>query len=295
MALSSFNCEDQPDIEGLRRSVAQLRHEAPIILMIHGYRFSPHEPLHSPHEHILSAHPSRRCWKARSWPRQLRLDQNGALGIAFGWNARDSFWEAFERTPAAATALADLIATLQAIAPTVPIHILAHSLGARIALQALSGLAPGSVRRLILLSAAAFQTDATSALAGPAGKCVEVFNVQGRENTLFDLLLRGAYPWAGPTLGRGGVAARNWIDIPLHRTDIRDQLRSLGYPIGAAAVPICHWSSYLRPGVFGLYRSVFYEPRSTPLHLLKRHLAPQRSTEPLWSRMGLPSLTRTSS
>ena len=70
---------------------ADLPAEAPIVVMIHGYRYSPSQPAHDPHRHILSLDPDPRQRRATSWPRALGFGgvhpQDG-LAIAFGWEAR---------------------------------------------------------------------------------------------------------------------------------------------------------------------------------------------------------------
>ncbi len=71
----------------LANALSELPQKAPIIILLHGYKFSPFHRKNDPHNHIYSLTPPRRCWKALSWPRHLgfgRGRQNEGLCIAFG-------------------------------------------------------------------------------------------------------------------------------------------------------------------------------------------------------------------
>jgi hypothetical protein len=120
-----------------------------------------------------------------------------------------------------------------------------------------------------------------------------VFNVTAPENTLFDLLLRAALPFRGPTLGRGLPGLPNWLDLPLADPLALDALARLGWRIHPPRAAVCHWSGYLRPGLFRFYRALLAEPRRTPLPLLRAHLAPVHSpsaaTSPLPFRLTAPN------
>ena len=269
MTLLSLSATIPPDPGTLRAALAALPSGAPVVVMIHGYRFSPLIPAHDPHRHILSLSPGRTCWKAVSWPRHLGLQGAAGLGIGFSWEARGTIWTAYRQAAQAGARLHELLALLHTIAPERPVHLFAHSLGARVALCALPGLAAGAVDRIILISAAAFRAQALRALDSPAGQRAEFINVQGRENLAFDLMLRLALPAHGPTLRR--IGAGNWLDLPL---DNGVPLAALGYRIAPLRARICHWSGYLRPGVFRLYRALLLAPAQTPLAHLRLHLHP---------------------
>jgi len=69
--------------------------EAPVVVMIHGFRFSPARPGRCPHGHILSPAPQSDSWKAVSWPRHLGFSGRSpseGLCIAFGWEAAGTIW-----------------------------------------------------------------------------------------------------------------------------------------------------------------------------------------------------------
>ena len=95
---------------------------------------------------------------------------------------------------------------LQRLAPGRPVDLLAHSLGARVALAALPHLevAPG---RMILLGAAEFERAAHAFLrASPAPRPPQVYNVTARANDLYDLMLETFAPrqgWGDRAIGLG--------------------------------------------------------------------------------------------
>lgn len=143
----------------------------PVVILLHGYKFSPDVPDHCPHNHIFSLTPPRSCWKAVSWPRLLGFGQPASRGvcIGFGWHARGSIWSAYDQAQTAAVALARLIRQIRQLDPQRPVHIVAHSLGARVALRALSHCHHGDLDRLILIAAAEFESHAARALNTPPG------------------------------------------------------------------------------------------------------------------------------
>jgi pimeloyl-ACP methyl ester carboxylesterase len=278
---------DRPVLDGqgdlddtLARALAKLPEGAPVMVLIHGYKFSPARPHSNPHDHILSLTPRPDCWKALSWPRALGFGTGQAkegLCVAFGWEARGSIWGAWERAAAAGVALADLLARLRAAGGPAA-GVIGHSLGARVALSALPGLAPGDIGRMVLLAAAEFQGTARALAGTPAGRAAEIVNVTSRENALFDRLLEWCVPAPRPgerALGAGlPEAPRNWLDLTLDAGGTREALAALGHPIPVSDRRICHWSTYLRPGVFDLYAALLRAPEALPLALLRSQSAP---------------------
>lgn len=277
-----------PSASVLDAALAGLPASAPVVILLHGYRFSPSQPGSDPHLHILSARPTRACRKAVSWPRHLRLTGDSGLAIGFGWEATGSIWAAHAQAARAGRRLAILIGDLRRIAPDRPIHLMAHSLGARVAFCALPLLPRHAVQRLVLLAAALSLSEARAGLASPAGQTAQVFNVVGRENAVFDLLLRAALPLGGARLGRRRIIAANWLDLPLDTGVALRGLAGLGYPITPPAAWICHWSSYLRPDVWRLYRGLLLTPRQTPMQLLRDQLGPPAGAMAKSARRPLP-------
>ncbi|MBI1219264.1 MAG: alpha/beta hydrolase [Rhodobacteraceae bacterium] len=294
MPLLQINADgDVPRCEGgwgaLSATLAALPEGAPVIVMIHGFRFSPTVPGQSPHTHILSLEPVQDCWKAISWPRHLgfgRDDSSQGLCIAFGWEARGTIWAAYAEAARAGAALAALMTRIDALRPGTRVEVLAHSLGARVTLQALAHLDRPILGRAVLMAAAEFRRPTEAALATPAGRAAEFVNVTSRENDLFDFLIERLVPlFPDRALGQGtGRGSANWIDIQLDQTETLDALVPLGHRIPAPDLRICHWSLYLRPGVFGLYRALLRD--HLPLATLRERL-PQRPSR-RWSRLFAP-------
>jgi len=278
---------------GLAGHLAALPPGAPVVILIHGYKFSPAAPRHDPHRHILSLSPKPGCRKAISWPRHLGFGRGAGdegLCIAFGWEARGSVWRAWRRAAQAGGGLADLVARIGRLRPG-PVDILCHSLGARVALCALERLPAHSIGRMVLLAAAEFQSGARRAMSSPAGRSAEVINIVSRENDLFDgvveWLLRAPQPGdralgAGLGLDRQG-APRNWLDVQIDCPSSRRALAEFGYRIPPPARRICHWSAYLRPGLFAFYRDLLRRRHALPLACL-RHVLPGQPS-PRWSRL----------
>ncbi|MEP2783815.1 MAG: alpha/beta hydrolase [Pseudoruegeria sp.] len=272
----------------------------PIIVMIHGYKFSPFAVKHDPHRHILAAHPDQDSFKAISWPKHLgglSQTQDEALCIAFGWPARGSIWSAYREATIAGGALSKLISMLKDQTKR-PIDVIAHSLGARVFLEATRIALESSVERAVLMTGAELRQQTLLALQSEAGKSVQVLNIISRENDLYDWMLETALDplnLQSRSLGHGLEGqVPNWLDLQLDHPDVIAGLGRIGFPISTSNRRICHWSSYLRPGAFPLYRAFFSERTRVSLDNLRPQL-PQTLT-PRWSRLmavRLPQLPRT--
>jgi len=276
----------QIDPAVLAGRLAQLPVRAPVVVMIHGYRFAPGIAGHCPHGHILSMNPPRGDRKATSWPRHLGLTGGNGLAIALGWEARGSVQGAYRRAAAAGLALSALVACIRHLDPDRQVDVIGHSLGARVALQALPHARPGDFRRMILLAAAETRRPARAALDTPAGRCVEIVNVTTRENDLFDFALEWLVGLGTDTaLGQGtGRALPNWLDLQIDQPETLAVLDRLGYRLPPPPARICHWSPYMRPGIFALYRAMM--DGSLPLPVLRAALPVRRDRR--WSRLVLP-------
>ncbi|WBU63155.1 DUF726 domain-containing protein [Paracoccus aerodenitrificans] len=286
MAIVPLNA-DQPIPPGLLHRAAKLPAGAPVIVMVHGYRYCPSHPDHDPHRHILGLKPSLPGAKRlRSWPRALGFssDGNEGLGIPFGWPARGRLASAYRRAGQVGRDLAHSIEALSDAANR-PVHVIGHSLGARVALQAMVASKSGSIGRLILMAAAELRIEAEAAMTSPAAQQAEIINVTSRENDLFDLGLELLVGRARkPALGLGlSQPRRNWLDLQIDAPDVRASLADLGFDIGADVARACHWSPYLREGLFDFYRVALGQPWALPLPLLHAHLPVGQS--PRWSRL----------
>ena len=261
----------------------------PIIVMIHGYKFSPGHPVSCPYRHILSLTNAPECWKAKSWPRALGFGSgfvDEGLGIGFGWHARGTIWQAYAEARRAGAALAQMVKLIHRHAPGRDVHFFCDSLGARVALSALHDLDPGAVRRVIMLNAAEFGGPAREAMETPAGKAAEFINVTSRENDLFDFLMERLMHLENGfdrTLSLSMPQAHNTLNIQIDKPETLSTLAMVGFPIAPPRARICHWSAYLRPGVFELYRALLRDPARMNLPLLRDRLP--RELDARWSRL----------
>ncbi|KAJ54205.1 hypothetical protein ACMU_03725 [Actibacterium mucosum KCTC 23349] len=275
----------------LHRAIADSPRHTPIVIMVHGFKFSPRRKGRNPHNHILSPAPESRDRKAISWPRHLGFTGKPGEGVAlaFGWQADGDIWRAYDTAQNAGVALADLCILLQEMAPHRPIHFFAHSLGARVALAALRALPAHSIDRMVLMAPAELSRTACAAMNSPAGQTAQVLAITSRENDLFDFLFEGLVGLShGPdrtlthaTRGTPPNLATLQIDHPQTLAALGD----LGHRVAPSRRKICHWSPYLRPGMFPLYRA--FLSGKLPFNALKNC---QRSAQsPRWSRL-LPAL-----
>lgn len=263
----------------------------PIIVMVHGFKFAPGQGDDCPHRHILSLSPQVRHRKALSWPRALGLHPGDPLcAIAFGWQGLGNVRQAWDNADRAGHALAALTCMLRQIAPHRPVHALAHSMGARVVMSALAHMPAPALSRAVLLNPATYQSHARQALSQPAATLTEVINITTRENDLFDLLLECAIRppcRSDHSLGAGLPGQRNLITLQLDDPRCLQALAGLGYRIAPAQTRICHWSTYLRPGVFDLYRALLLTPDALPFTWLRHAVPPDQ--QPRWSRLAPPA------
>ena len=87
-------------------------------------------------------------------------------------------------------------------------------------------------------------------------------------------------------IGHQGITRPNVRTLQLDHADSLKALKTAGFPIAPPKNRVCHWSPYLRPGVFRLYRA-FLSGKITVNDL--RAILPSDMT-PRWSRL-LPALT----
>lgn len=295
--------------ERLSLAVAGVPRDAPIVVLVHGYKFNALETARDPHATLFSHTPAAAHWKIRSWPEGLGFaSDTGETGLCVGlaWPAsaphlpnllrhgRTGFAQVYRRAELIGRRLADLIALLQSLAPGQPIDVLAHSLGARIALTALPHLAtaPG---RLILLGAAEFDARALCALRAAPARCPpQIYNVTARANDVYDALFETFAPrqsWRERAIGLGlDAQLPNWLDMQIDRHDVTAWINSRGIALTPPNARLCHWSFYTRGGAFAVYEAILRQRAEWSIARL-RDVACFAIQEPRWSRL-LPQLRR---
>ena len=280
MAVIRVNADSEGlhlDEAALGDALDRLASRAPVVAMIHGFRFQPDLPGQCPHEHILALHPEHPDRKAISWPRHLGFGRpEGGLGLAFGWQSRGTLWAAHARAPQAGRALAKLVGLVRRIDPGRQVDLIAHSLGARVALSALPQIEPGALGLAILMSAAEFRGPADSAMATETGRTIQVLNVTTRANRMFDFMLEALLSGGTHASVACGLSKPHagWTDLRADDPAAAAALRDLGFRLGGTQAQICHWSPFLRPGLFRLYRALL--DRRLPMPLLRAALAERR-------------------
>jgi pimeloyl-ACP methyl ester carboxylesterase len=250
----------------------------PLVVLIHGYKYSPYHPDRNPHSCLLAHSDAPSVGRATSWPRRLAM-RHGLI-VGFGWDGVGTIWRAQANAAEAGRALAELVR-----AAGRPVDIVAHSLGARVALSAMAQLPGGAVSRAILISGAEFRSRADSVLETSGGASAEIINVCSRENDVFDALYESFVAPHRPfdrAIGAGlGRPADNWLDLQLDAQPVRDGLGKLGFRIPPPDRRICHWSGYLRTGTWVLYRALIED--RLPLSSLRKVIP--GGVDPRWSRL----------
>ncbi|MEL7098793.1 MAG: DUF726 domain-containing protein [Pseudomonadota bacterium] len=247
----------------------------PIIVMTHGFKYQPGLTQHCPHDSIFSLN------APHGWPRHLGFGlgrSEEGLALAYGWQARGLLWQVQRRARRAGQQLAEAITTLRRAAPHRPIHLITHSMGSEVALEALHHLAPNDIARVISLTAASYQSRAIEALATPAGRRAELLNITSGENDLFDFAFERliAPPCPGDRALGAGLDLPNAVSIQIDCARTLAAMSRLGAPVAPPSRRVCHWSAYTRPGLLRFYRIALREPARTPLSELLRALPATR-------------------
>ncbi|MCH2163437.1 MAG: alpha/beta fold hydrolase [Marinovum sp.] len=228
--------------------------DGPVTFMVHGYKYAPGHSDACPFHGLFGAQDPAKKKRIRPWPNHLGSD---GLLIGLGWQARGTPQTAYRRAAEAAIALAALIKLIHRHAPKRDQHVLAHSLGARVALQAFHYVPKKALSSMILLAAAEYRGSAEAALGSKGAQDVDVLHVTSGENGFFDFLFERVIP--SPQRGDRAIGARDVghaQTLLLDSPDALQALADLGYPIAPPSRRVCHWSVYLRPGVFKLYRAL---------------------------------------
>lgn len=305
---------DRLDARRLRQAAATLRPAAagltaPTVVMIHGYRYDPDAACADPHATLFRDGPTPPTLDARgraqSWPHALGFTGTAtdqALCLGFGWRAREGMATGYLRAGANGFALAcgaaetageALAAHLRRLSPEMPgpIDMIAHSLGARVALRALRAIAEGAHRdgeaqvrfgRIILMGPAAFAAEARAALAACDAARIptpEVYSLVARGNARFDALFELLGPWGnGSSLGREGLGERRarWLDLAFDDPALQRWAADRGVALAPARRGPCHWSFYTRPGAMDLQRAILTRAPGFGVEEMRASGAPER-------------------
>lgn len=255
----------------LQRALRALPPRAPVAILVHGFRYNPDLPPSDPHRSILAPGATGCDPRYHAWPEGLGLGREGeGLAICLGWNASGprtpaGLRAAYRRAGEAGAAVAEVLALVARLAPDRRIDAFGHSLGGRVILSALAGLAEGNVGRVLLVGAADFTASAEAALGNPAVAGAEFYNIRAPENAFYDSLVEWIVPRYGTgarALGRGLAPRRGHaalVDLPLGRAATRSVLARRGIHVAPPRRPVCHWSLYTRPGIFALYRAMLHD------------------------------------
>lgn len=272
-------------------SLKRYEGDGPVIVMIHGWKYKPHLSAHCPHQHLFAFHPKDMPWRAPSWPRQMGFgtghDDEG-LAIAFGWNARGAPWTAQKSAIAAGRALAEVLDELHRMSPQRPVHIMGHSMGVELALEALHHLPRGAVGRIVSMTGANYRSRVEAALDTDAGRACEFISITSRENDTFDFLFERLIspPRSGDRAISFGLEASNAVTLQLDCPDTLDHLHAMGAAIGPSQRRICHWSAYTRPGILRFYNALLRQPEHWTLSRIRAGLP--EAPAPRWSRLVAP-------
>jgi hypothetical protein len=274
---------------------------APVVVLVHGYKFHPDEPAADPHRSLF-APTTAGGRRVRSWPEGLGFrDDAGESGlcVGFAWPAsapmlaslvatgRTGFARVYDRAADYGGRLAELVALLQRLAPGRPVDLLAHSLGARVALAALPALA-GSPGRVILLGAAEFDGRAREFVRACGAEAPAIYNVTARSNDLYDLAFEAFAPRRGQgeqALGLGlGAPHPSWLDLQLDRPEVTAWVNGLGIPLTASTARLCHSGFYTRGGALAVYEAILRRRPGWDVASLSA-VPCFAAQEPRWSRL----------
>ena len=113
-------------------------------------------------------------------------------------------------------------------------------------------------------------------MATDAARSVQVLNVTTRANRMFDFMLEALLSGGTHASVAYGLSKPQpcWTDLRADDPAAVDALRDLGFRLGGTPAQICHWSPFLRPGLFRLYRALL--ERRLPLPLLRAALTETR-------------------
>lgn len=283
----------------LNRMIADCPPEAPVVILIHGLRYSwradrgcdPQTTLYL--SEPLEEDRRRRPLRA-NWPYQLGFTESGrddGVCIAFGWDAGrlSSLGNANVVLARFAPALVAVFETIQLAGREA--DCFGHSLGSALILDAIAAQPGLPVRRALLLGPAERRSRASrAAFAQQARTQTEFLHVLARANDVFDEAYHQLAPRTEEAddlpLGASGIGAglTNWMDLQIDHPETRRWLASCGLPPTRPPERVSHWVYYSDPSAMAFYASVLRDTSPSCLKTLRDARAPTE-IEARWRRL----------
>ena len=292
----------------LARRLAAAGPGAPVVILIHGYKFDPWTgPPDDPHRSLFAFEPeAQRLEGAQLAARASASTPSGprrGLCIGFGWPAveRASAEPARRgahrlrarlrprRRDGAAAGRADRADPGAGAGPAGrPARAQPRRAGG-------AGGAAASARRAGADHPARALRSSTTAPARRwpdrrAPRPPSIYNVTSRANDVYDAAFETFAPrrnWGERAVGLGLRDPRPyWLDLQLDRPDVTDWINAQGVPLTPAHARLCHWSFYTRGGAFEVYQAILRRRPGWDIPSLRA--APCfAAQEPRWSRLAL--------
>lgn len=262
-------CPDAPrrDLAALlEQHLAGLPKHAPIVVMVHGAGYSPARERVDPHASIFAGPRMGYHQSKQAWPTKLAdASSLGGLAICFAWDAHSGslgtrLRNAYDRAGQDGARLAKLLGAIAKLAPTRPVDLFCHAMGARVALSSLAETAACNVARIILLGAAEFGAVALRAVSEARSRQLEIYNVISAQNGFCDQIFAKCVKGPGrlnTTLSNGFQFERQaWLDVDIDAHLVRHNLRRLGVPISVSSLRACAGVFLNNRGLFDLYSAI---------------------------------------
>ena len=215
--------------QGIRKVAHNTPPDAPIIVMLHGQGFDPCIARVDPFRSIFAYDPYgdriRDYWRLQSWAHRFKCAPQKSMMIGYGWQAHSTdFVMSANVNAVARNAVMEaqqfgaFVQRLNAITPQRPVHVIAHGMGAKLALRSLETTPKMRIKRLIMLNGQGLITDGLLAMNAKAGQKTEFYNIYERSTARLRFIDRHCEK-AGPIdhiLALGFPFQRHrWVDIPL--------------------------------------------------------------------------------
>ncbi len=154
------------------------------------------------------------------------------LGYATGLRALPDMQAPYDKAGREANGLAYLINQLRIITPDSPVDVVAHRLGARVAIMAVKIARSKMWRRLLLSNALEYSARTLAALDRPMGAHLTCYNIVANNHSLTPFLFDRFGPKPGP-MDRAicygyKFPHSNWTEIPEHSAQAAEMMLEMG-------------------------------------------------------------------